>query len=88
MTVGVLALQGAFIEHEQMLSRLEAHLLALDPFTPLRRGYAMACDDEGNILRSAGQTSPGKSISILLSDGRIRSTVTAIEPAQEEGISS
>lgn len=64
---------------EQELSRLESRLQGLDPFDPIRRGYAMACDEAGNILRSAMQTAPGRAFSVLMADGRILGTVTGVE---------
>ena len=64
---------------EKTLTRLEARLQALDPFEPLHRGYAMACDEAGNILRSVTQTSPGRRLSVMLSDGRLIGTVTGVE---------
>lgn len=66
---------------EKTLTRLEARLQALDPFEPLHRGYAMACDEAGNILRSVTQTSPGRRFSVMLSDGRLMGTVTGVEPS-------
>ena len=66
---------------EHQLSRLEIQLRALDPFEPLKRGYAMACDEQGVFLRSVEQTSPGRRISVMLADGRILGTVDAVEPA-------
>ena len=68
---------------ERELSRLETRLQSLDPFEPIRRGYAMACDEEGNLLRSASQTAPGRAFSVLMADGRIRGTVTEVEPLPE-----
>lgn len=65
---------------EQALLHLETRLNALDPFEPLRRGYAMAYDDAGNLMRSAAQTAKGRSMSVILADGRILGTVTGVEP--------
>ncbi len=72
---------------EQTLSRMELRLQALDPFEPLRRGYAMACDDTGAFLRSVSQTAPGRALSVILADGRVLGTVTGVEPSprQDDG---
>ena len=70
---------------EQALSRMELRLQALDPFEPLRRGYAVAYDEKGSLLRSAAQTGPGCGISVLLADGRVLGTVTSVELAPTEG---
>ncbi len=74
-------------EHE--LSRQEFRLRALDPYEPLRRGYAMACKEDGTFLRSVEQAAPGQSFSVLLADGRILGTVVVVEPIpREKGASS
>lgn len=72
------------LAQESALTRLELRLQALDPFEPLRRGYAMACDERGDILRSVAQTSPGRSVSVLLADGRILADVTGVEPSRPD----
>ncbi len=69
---------------ERELSRLETRLQSLDPFEPIRRGYAMTCDEDGNLLRSVAHTAPGRAFSVLMADGRIRGTVTGVE-ARPEG---
>ena len=73
------------LAEEQALSHLELRLQALDPFEPLRRGYAVACDEKGSILRSTAQTAPGRGITVLLADGRILGTVTGVERTAAEG---
>ena len=64
-------------EHE--LSRLELRLNALDPYEPLKRGYAMALNEDGTFLRSVGQTAPGKRVTIELADGRLVTIVDVVE---------
>ena len=71
------------LSEEQRLTRLELRLQALDPFEPLHRGYAMACDEEGRLLRSVSETAPGRALSVMLADGRILGTVTAVEHAAQ-----
>lgn len=71
------------LSEEQRLTRLELRLQALDPFEPLHRGYAMACDEEGRLLRSVSETAPGRALSVMLTDGRILGTVTAVEHAAQ-----
>lgn len=73
---------------EAALTRLELRLQTLDPFEPLRRGYAMTCDEHGDILRSVTQTAPGRSVAVLLADGRLRASVTEITPSQPDNISA
>ncbi len=69
---------------EKALTRLGSRLQALDPFEPLRRGYAMACDETGNLLRSVSQTAPGRSILVTLADGRIVGTVEKVQTKASE----
>ena len=66
------------MKQEQELARMELRLQALDPFEPLRRGYALACDEKGEILRSVTGTAPGRTITVHLADGRILGTVTEV----------
>jgi exodeoxyribonuclease VII large subunit len=67
-----------FKEHQ--LAQLELQLHALDPKKPLSRGYAFAQNEDGSILRSIHQTSPGKTVSISLVDGHIYGIVTSLQP--------
>ena len=64
-------------EHE--LSRLELRLNALDPYEPLKRGYAMALNEDGTFLRSVSQTAPGKRVTVELADGRLATIVDTVE---------
>lgn len=73
------------LAQEHALTRMELRLQALDPFAPLHRGYAMACDEKGGILRSVTQTAPGKALTVVLADGRILGTVTTVVPSAEDG---
>ena len=66
------------MKQEQELARMELRLQALDPFEPLRRGYALACDEKGEILRSVTGTAPGRTLTVHLADGRILGTVTKV----------
>ena len=68
---------GLAQEHE--LSRLELKLRALDPYEPLKRGYAMALAEDGTFLRSVEQTAPGQKVIVELADGRLAAVVSAVE---------
>lgn len=68
------------LAEERSLTRLELRLQALDPFEPLRRGYAVAFDEEGRILRSVSDTAPGRMFSVTLADGQVVGSVTAVTP--------
>lgn len=59
---------------ERLGNRLElwsSHLMAVSPQHTLARGYAIVRDDTGQIIRSAGQTSPSQKLHIQLADGDI-----------------
>ncbi len=58
--------------------RLEAAALQLNersPFQLLERGYAIAYDSSGKVLRSPDQVSPGDAISMRLARGQLDATV-------------
>ena len=54
MTIAVLALQGAFIEHEQMLQKLEVHTIELRQASDLQKDF------DGIILPGGESTVQGK----------------------------
>ena len=59
--------------------RFVAQVSKLDAMSPLKvltRGYAVASDDTGRIIRSAGDVRPGDPITVRVSDGTIRANVT------------
>jgi exodeoxyribonuclease VII large subunit len=55
---------------------LTAKLDAMSPLKVLTRGYAMAQDDAGQVIRSVSQVSAGDRITVRLSDGSVFATVT------------
>lgn len=57
-----------------------ATLDALSPLAVLDRGFAIAEDENGVILRDAGQTGPGRKVSIRLARGRIEANVSKTSP--------
>jgi exodeoxyribonuclease VII large subunit len=54
---------------------------ALDPHRVLERGYSITRDDDGRILRRAGDTAPGAVLVTELADGRVTSRVEDREDA-------
>ena len=54
---------------------LTAKLDAMSPLKVLTRGYSMAQDDRGEVIRSVNQVELGQRIGISLSDGKIFATV-------------
>ncbi|MEX8492380.1 exodeoxyribonuclease VII large subunit [Sphaerotilus sp.] len=74
------ALPQSLQRRGQRLDVLAARLQALDPARVLQRGYAWVTDAEGRTLVSVGQVQPGAALMAVLHDGRVRTTVTAVEP--------
>ena len=69
--------QNQNISHQRQ--RFVAQISKLDAMSPLKvltRGYAVATDEAGNIIRSAGAVKAGDAITIRVSDGTIHANVT------------
>ncbi len=73
------AQQQTLAGSRQRCVRLTAALDAMSPLKVLTRGYAMAQTEDGRLLRTVEQTSPGGRFTLHLADGRIRASVEAIE---------
>ena len=69
--------------HKQRFIAATAKLDAMSPLKVLTRGYAMAQDEDKNLVRSVKQTKPGDQLYISVSDGVLTTTVTEIK---ENGI--
>jgi exodeoxyribonuclease VII large subunit len=54
---------------------LAAHLQHLAPQAVLARGYAIARDEHGRVLRSASAVRPGATVDVQLADGRLDTRV-------------
>src|SRR5258708_366297 len=61
--------------------RLALQLHERGPLKVLQRGYAIATDAAGNLLRDAAQVTPGDSVVIQLYRGRLATEVRKKEPA-------
>ncbi len=59
------------------LATLAARLSDLSPLAVLGRGYALATDGEGRVLRHAEQVQPTQQIEVRLAHGRLTATVDA-----------
>lgn len=57
------------------LSLLSGRLDALSPLKVLSRGYAVVTDEEGSVVRNAGQLSPGDLVTLRLAAGQARAEV-------------
>ncbi|HEX6739238.1 MAG TPA: exodeoxyribonuclease VII large subunit, partial [Vicinamibacteria bacterium] len=59
------------------LGRAAGTLDGLSPLAVLSRGYALAWDAAGRLLRDAGQVAPGDAVTIRLHEGRVEADVTS-----------
>ena len=72
--------------NKQKFIALTAALDAMSPLKVLTRGYAVAENEKGQILRSVKQTAPGERIVVSLSDGTITAKVMEVkENGNESG---
>ena len=64
---------------EAALNVLEARFKAADPRVILERGYALAVDSEGVVLKGAAGHSAGDKVSVMFCDGTLDCTVDSIK---------
>ena len=64
---------------ESALQVLEARIHAADPRRILERGYALALDDRGVVIKGASGRSVGDKVSVMFSDGSVGCTVDVVE---------
>ena len=67
--------QAQTAQRAQRFASLAASLDALSPLKVLGRGYAVARDENGTILRAADEASVGEMIEVLLGQGSLMCTV-------------
>ena len=70
------AAQANLQQRRTRLETLASHLQHLCPESVLARGYAIARDSEGRVLRSVGGTSAGMAVDVQLADGTLHARVT------------
>ena len=72
--------QAGFMLHapERALEQCAANLRALDPHAPLERGYALAYDDRGRLLRSVHDATKGDTLRLRLRDGTVDASINEI----------
>ena len=68
--------------HRQKFAALAASLDAMSPLAVLGRGYAVARDESGRILKSYRETAPGSRVSVTLGEGGFTAVVD--EPYTKE----
>lgn len=65
--------------HRQRFLTYTAKLDAMSPLKVLTRGYAMAQQPDGEVIRSVKQVAPGDMITVRLGDGSIDAAVTQVK---------
>lgn len=63
---------------ESRLDIMETRLKASDPRTVLKKGYVLALDSSGAVLRSTAGKRPGDRVFLLMADGRLDCTVDSV----------
>lgn len=74
-----LAFSGKIGNMESRLQVLEARIKGADPRNILKRGYVLALDRTGIVLKSAAAARPGDSITLMCHDGSIGCGVEKVE---------
>jgi exodeoxyribonuclease VII large subunit len=70
--------RNALSRQTQVLTMHASALRLLDPAVTMARGWSIARDADGNIIRSKEQVTVGDSITVSLTDGTITGTVEGI----------
>jgi len=65
------------------LAHLTASLRQLDPHAVLNRGYALARNADGRVVRDAAQLSAGATLQVQLARGSVDTQVIKVVPAPE-----
>lgn len=65
---------------EAELGRLAGTLDALSPLKVLSRGYAIATDEAGHVIKEASELRPGQPVGIRLGSGRVSAQVLTVNP--------
>lgn len=69
------AMQRQLDEHQRVFAQNAAALDAMSPLKVLGRGYAIAQDMQGHVLRSSRQAECGDTVRVRLGEGSLRCTV-------------
>ena len=70
---------------ESALNVLQARIQAADPRKILERGYALALDGAGVVLKGASGRRPGDNVSVMFSDGTLDCMVSSVILSSGEG---
>jgi exodeoxyribonuclease VII large subunit len=73
------ALRAALQQRDRQVEQLRQKLVLLSPEGTLERGYSITLAADGTLVRSASSANPGDILLTRLRDGRVESTVTAVQ---------
>lgn len=65
---------------EASLKVLEARITSADPRRMIGRGYVLAVDENGTLIRNVSGMRPGDRLSVMFEDGRLSCTVDSVAP--------
>ena len=71
------------LQARNRLAAAGAQLRALDPGNTLARGYAIARDAQGRILRDAASLQPGQALELRFARGGAQAEVTEVRPESD-----
>ena len=78
-------LKTAFLNKIALMSSridvLESRITGADPRRILERGYALVLDGRGVVMKSAGRSRPGDSVTVMFSDGAMGCSVNEVKPS-------
>lgn len=80
----VMAFNNKIARMESRIDLLENRILSADPRNILKRGYVLALDGDGRVMKKMGALSPGDSVSVLFPDGRALCRVVETVPENEK----
>ena len=63
---------------EYALKVLETRISAADPRKMIDRGYVLALDEDGVVLKNTGGKVPGDKVSVMFADGTLECTIDAV----------
>ena len=64
---------------ESVLHVLDARIKAADPRTILERGYSLALDGDGRVMKEAAGVTEGDLMSVMFADGTVRCVVKSVD---------
>ena len=68
---------------ESALQVLASRISAADPRKILERGYALATDADGVVLKTVKGCAPGDKLSVMFADGTLEANVTSVLHCEE-----